>query len=324
MSPTNLLLLVAVVVVLTAGAVLAMLRMRRTVPNGHALIINGTNGEPRVTFGTAMVLPIVQRAETIDISVKTLTISRRGKEGVICGDNLRADLDATFFVRINKTRDDVLRVAQSIGCVRASQPHVLEELFVAKFSEAIKIVAKHLDFEELYTKRDIFKDQVIQVIGRDLSGYCLDDLAIDYLEQTPIELLDPNNVLDAQGIRKIKALAESGRLPPRTEPSNEPASLQARLEKLGLLDVTVTTEVECSVSPLRPSLELPIEADKEPAAGLPSTITKSILTAAGTGALTCKDGRAVFRWTATHVTEAQLIAGARIVHALRDDDHAYR
>jgi uncharacterized membrane protein YqiK len=97
----------------------------------------------------------------------------------------------------------VLKVAQLIGCARASDQNTLEELFVAKFSEALKTVGKRLDFEELYTQRDVFKDQIIEVIGRDLDGYILTDAAIDYLEQTPLDKLDKNNILDASGIRKI-------------------------------------------------------------------------------------------------------------------------
>ena len=34
----------------------------------------------------------------------------------------------------------------------------------------------------------------------------MDDCAIDYLEQTPIESLDQNNIMDAEGIRKITDL----------------------------------------------------------------------------------------------------------------------
>jgi uncharacterized membrane protein YqiK len=44
------------------------------------------------------------------------------------------------------------------------------------------------------------------VIGKDLNGFVLDDAAIDYLEQTPIEALDRDNIMDAEGIRKITAL----------------------------------------------------------------------------------------------------------------------
>ena len=45
------------------------------------------------------------------------------------------------------------------------------------------------------------RDAVVAVIGRDLNGYVLEDVAIDYLEQTPKHLLDPSNILDAEGIR---------------------------------------------------------------------------------------------------------------------------
>lgn len=175
----------------------------RQVAQGQALIVNKMGSEPKVTFTGAVVIPIFNKAEVMDLSVKTIEINRRGKEGLICNDNIRADIKVTFFVRVNKTTDDVLRVAQSIGCARASQQATLEELFSAKFSEALKTVGKQMEFEQLYTQRDVFKDRIIAVIGKDLNGYVLDDAAIDFLEQTPIEILDPQNVLDSLGIRKI-------------------------------------------------------------------------------------------------------------------------
>jgi uncharacterized membrane protein YqiK len=201
-----------VLVLIGAGAIILLgilvlfARCWRQVDQGQAMIINKMGTEPTVTFSGGIVLPIVHRAEVMDLSVKTIEISRRAKEGLICADNIRADIKVTFFVRINKTKDDVLRVAQSIGCARASQQSTIEELFSAKFSEALKTVGKKLEFEQLYTQRDVFKDQIIGVIGKDLNGYVLEDAAIDYLEQTPIEVLDPNNVLDALGIRKITAI----------------------------------------------------------------------------------------------------------------------
>jgi uncharacterized membrane protein YqiK len=194
---------IAVGGVFVLGILVLIARTWRQVEQGRAMIINKMSSEPKVTFSGGIVLPIVNKAEVMDLSVKTIEIARRGKEGLICADNIRADIKVTFFVRVNKTIDDVLRVAQSIGCVRASDPRTLEELFSAKFSEALKTVGKKMEFEELYTKRDIFKDQIIQVIGKDLNGYVLDDAAIDFLEQTPVEVLDPNNVLDALGIEKI-------------------------------------------------------------------------------------------------------------------------
>jgi uncharacterized membrane protein YqiK len=198
--------IVGAVVLFIGGLGFVVARFYRQVNQGQALIVNNLKTEPIVTFTGATVLPIINRAETMDISLKTMELERRGKEGLICKDNIRADIKVTFFVRVNKTRDDVLKVAQSIGCARASDQRTLEELFTAKFSEALKTVGKRLEFVELYDKRDEFKDEIIKVIGQDLNGYVLEDAAIDFLEQTPLEHLDKDNILDAEGIKKITEL----------------------------------------------------------------------------------------------------------------------
>jgi len=198
--------------VLVLGILVLVARTWRQVEQGRALIVNKMGTEPKVTFSGAVVLPIVNKAEIMDLSVKTIDIARKGKDGLICADNIRADIKVTFFVRVNKTKDDVLRVAQSIGCARASQQATLEELFNAKFSEALKTAGKKMEFEQLYTHRERFKDEILQVIGKDLNGYVLDDAAIDFLEQTPVEILDPNNVLDSLGIEKITKITTAANI----------------------------------------------------------------------------------------------------------------
>jgi uncharacterized membrane protein YqiK len=197
--------LLAVVLLLVIGLVFVVGRLFRKVEQGKALIISKVK-KVDVTFTGAVVLPVLHKAEVMDISVKTIDIERTGQEGLICRDNIRADIRITFFVRVNKTTEDVIKVAQAIGTARASDRETLQELFNAKFSEALKTVGKQLDFVDLYTKRDEFRDQIVRVIGTDLNGYSLEDAAIDFLEQTPMAQLDPANILDAQGIRKITEL----------------------------------------------------------------------------------------------------------------------
>ncbi|MGX6604582.1 flotillin family protein [Micromonosporaceae bacterium Da 78-11] len=202
---TGLGVLLAVVLLIVIGALFFLSRMFRKVEQGKALIVSKVR-RVDVTFTGAVVLPVLHKAEIMDISVKTIEIARTGREGLICRDNIRADIRITFFVRVNKTTEDVIKVAQAIGTARASNETTLQELFSAKFSEALKTVGKQLDFVDLYTKRNDFRDQIIEVIGTDLNGYSLEDAAIDFLEQTPLISLDPKNILDAQGIRKITEL----------------------------------------------------------------------------------------------------------------------
>ncbi|NEC20338.1 flotillin family protein, partial [Streptomyces parvus] len=197
--------LVAVVLLIVIAIAFVITRLFRKVEQGKALIISKTK-KVDVTFTGAVVLPVLHKAETMDISVKTIEIRRAGREGLICQDNIRADIQITFFVRVNKTVEDVIKVAQAIGTGRASDKDAIQQFFAAKFSEALKTVGKQLDFVDLYTKREEFRDRIIQVIGTDLNGYHLDDAAIDFLEQTPMAQLDGANILDAQGIRKITEL----------------------------------------------------------------------------------------------------------------------
>jgi uncharacterized membrane protein YqiK len=197
--------LVAACLVVVLLALLAFSRLYRKVDQSQALIVSKTR-RVDVSFTGQVVLPILHRAEVMDISVKTIEISRSGRDGLICRDNIRADIRILFFVKVNKTVQDVIKVAQSVGTERASHQDTLQELFHAKFSEALKTVGKQMDFTDLYTKREELRYHIIELIGVDLNGYHLEDAAIDYLEQTPLSQMDPANVLDAEGIRKITEL----------------------------------------------------------------------------------------------------------------------
>ncbi|BAV04973.1 Uncharacterized membrane protein YqiK, contains Band7/PHB/SPFH domain [Filimonas lacunae] len=178
----------------------------KKIPQGKAIVRTGVGGG-KVAFNKGMyVVPILHKMEIMDISVKKLQIDRLENEGLICKDNIRADIKVAFFVRVNKNIDDVLNVAQIIGTERASDTDTLRNLFEAKFSEALKTVGKKFDFIELYEARREFRTEILDIIGTDLNGYILDDCAIDYLEQTEIKYLSAQNILDSQGIKKITEL----------------------------------------------------------------------------------------------------------------------
>jgi uncharacterized membrane protein YqiK len=192
-------------IIIAVGILALFSRFYRKVDQGKVIVRNGVGG-PVVAFGGILIVPILHHVEVMDISVKRVEIAREGKDGLICKDNLRADIRVAFFVRVNQTKEDVLKVAQLLGCAKASDPATLMDFFDAKFSEALKTVGKKFDFVQLYTEREKFKDEILQIIGTDLNGYALDDAAIDYLEQTDVNKLNSDNILDAEGIKKITEL----------------------------------------------------------------------------------------------------------------------
>lgn len=198
--------IVGAIFLIGAGFLFILNQFYRKVGPEEALVVTGVGGMQVATGSGMIVIPVMHRSELMDLSVKRIEIARRGEAGLICRDNIRADIEVAFFVRVNNTKEDILNVAQSLGCRRASTRDALVELFDAKFSEALKTVGKRFDFVELYNERDKFKEEILKVLGTDLNGYVLDDCAIDFLEQTPITLLNRMNILDAEGIKKITDL----------------------------------------------------------------------------------------------------------------------
>jgi len=208
MLGTNFILfLLGAVAVIFLGVLVIIARFYKKVPQGQALIKTGMSKEPKVAFKNGMwVVPVIHMMERMDLSVKTIEVVRMKEDGLICQDNMRADIKVVFFVRVNADTKSILKVAETIGCARASDPETLRQLFEAKFSEALKTVGKRFEFVELYDNREKFRKEIIDIIGADLNGYSVEDCAIDYLEQTPIEFLKADNILDSEGIKKITEL----------------------------------------------------------------------------------------------------------------------
>src|SRR5690606_4681630 len=119
------------------------------VEQGAALIKNDMSAHPKVFFTGAWVWPVIHKKELMRISLITLEVDRRGKDGLICADNMRADITVAFYLRVNETPEDVLKVAKSLGASRASDRDAVNLLFNAKFSEGLKTVGKQIEFIKL-------------------------------------------------------------------------------------------------------------------------------------------------------------------------------
>lgn len=180
-------------------------RLVRVKPHHALLRSRSLPGAPprEVFFDRAVIIPAVDTYDLMDISIQSLEIQLAGSEGVHCRDNIRADVTCTAYLKVPRVTDSVLIVAQTVGCERASDIGSLQRLFRAKFVEVVKSVFKGFDFEEIYTKREPARDSIIDVVGVELNGFYLEDFSIESIEQTPLDQLDPENILDAEGITKI-------------------------------------------------------------------------------------------------------------------------
>lgn len=188
---------------------------KRVSQTGEALVITKFgNQEKQATLNGAFVWPLVNQYEIMDITRKTIAITREGVkdkvgdeyEGLHCKDNIRANVKVNFYLGVNPDLKDIIQVANNFTAKGASSISLLTDHFGPKFSEALKTAIKSFEFEELYTSRIEFRDSVKKLLENDMESFKLYDVVIDKIEQTPLEAHDPKNVLDADGIRKISEM----------------------------------------------------------------------------------------------------------------------
>jgi uncharacterized membrane protein YqiK len=293
-------------------------RMRRPAP-GTALVVHGSRGRPHVFFdGSTIVFPL-QRATVLDITRKQIEVRRYGKEGIHCRDGIRVDVGATFSVRVNNTREDVLDVLRTVG-ERAGDLETLRELFEAKFSEGMKIAFGRVEFEDIVTRRMEVRDQILEVIGKHHDGFVVEDLSLDYLELTPIATLDRNNIIDARGMKKLSDMTVEARA--RIGIDLATRTWSAALERENVRDVRVAVTVACDVASgqeLRGDL-----ADLDVRGALVGRLAPGVMDKVGSAQLECTNGHAVVTWNDPDVTAEQLVAGAKVVLALRTQPGGYR
>jgi len=255
-------IVIGVIVLILLGIAAIFKSFYVKVEQGTALIVNDMSNTPKVRFTGAVVFPIIYKKELMRISLITLEVDRRGSDGLICADNMRADISVAFYLRVNETAEDVLKVAKSIGASRASDKEAVHDLFAAKFSEALKTVGKQTEFVQLFENRQDFREKIIEVIGDDLNGYVLEDVAIDYLEQTPKASLDPSNILDAEGIKKITELTATQNV--RTNELERDEELAIKKKNVATIEAMLELERQQSDAEARQQREiLSIQAREE-------------------------------------------------------------
>jgi uncharacterized membrane protein YqiK len=178
-----------------------------------AFVRTGMGGVKVVQDGGTLVIPVVHQVIPVSMETMRLNVERRGPHALITKDNLRVDLSAEFYIKVQANADDILQAARSLGG-RNVQPDVVSELVEDKLVSALRTVAATKELVELHSKRDEFASAVQEIVMHDLSsnGLTLEAVTISSLDQTDPSALQEKNVFDAQGLRKIAEITQKARV----------------------------------------------------------------------------------------------------------------
>src|SRR5215218_2762702 len=201
---------VVCVVVAVAGMVS---KFYRKASANMAFVLTGGRRARVIVDGGAIVVPVVHNVVPVSLETMRLNVERRGPHALITKDNLRVDLSAEFYIKVQANEEDILQAARSLGG-RNVQPEQVSELVEDKLVSALRTVAATKELVELHSKRDEFASAVQEIVTHDLAtnGLTLESVTISSLDQTDPSALQERNVFDAQGLRKIAEITQKARV----------------------------------------------------------------------------------------------------------------
>lgn len=250
-------------IVTIVGAVISFMGFYRRTSADQAYVRTGMGGSHVVLDGGTLVLPFFHRVLEINLKTMKLGVNPRGQNALITRDNLRANVLAQFYIRVQADKEHVLNAARSLG-ESSVNAEAVEALVSEKLVSALRAIASQMDLFEIHTKRDEFAERVKEHVKSDLeaNGLLLESVTISELDQTdPAELSD-NNVFDAQGKRKIteitaQAAVERNHLEREAERARRLKDVETRQEILALEQRQAQSEAQQATEIAK------IRADKE-------------------------------------------------------------
>jgi len=215
------------VVLLLIGLVLTCLNLYRKTAANEALVRTGMKGSRVVLDGGIIVFPVVHQVVPVSLETMKLEVERQGQDALITQDNLRVDVKAEFFIRVNPTVEDILQAARSLGHKSVNAREVGALVF-EKLVSALRSVAAQKDLAAIHNDRKIFASSVQELVAEELqqNGLLLETVTISRLDQTDPHGLSDENIFDAQGKKKITEITAAARVE------------RNRLEKLAEQEIT--------------------------------------------------------------------------------------
>lgn len=203
-----------VILLLVGAIVITITRLYVKTSADQAFVRTGMGGQEPIIDGGALVIPVVHEIVPVSLLTMRLDVDRSGPDALITGDNLRADVAAEFYIKVQKIKEDIINAATSLG-ERSVDAESVKHLVNQKLVSALRTVAATRSLHELHTKRDEFASAVQAIVEKDLrpNGLTLESVTISRLDQTPpTAMRGQDNVFDAQGLRTIAEITQRQRI----------------------------------------------------------------------------------------------------------------
>jgi len=209
-TQTAVCVVIGAVILFLTGLVAAITKLYRKTSANQAFVKTGGRKAKVILDKGDFVIPVLHKLVEVSLETMRLDVKRVASDALITKDNLRVDINSEFYIRVQPSPEDILAAARSLG-EKSVRADAVKALVGEKLISALRAVAATKDLMELQLKRDEFASAVQENLVADLrqNGLTLETVTISMLDQTPSENLNPRNVFDAQGLRKITEITQT-------------------------------------------------------------------------------------------------------------------
>src|SRR5437016_13763063 len=89
-------------------------RLYRKASANMAFVRTGMGGVKVIRDKGAVVVPVLHQIIPVSLETMRLNVERRGPHALITRDNLRVDLSAEFYIKVEANTDHILQAARSL------------------------------------------------------------------------------------------------------------------------------------------------------------------------------------------------------------------
>ena len=227
-----------------------------------SFVRTGLSGEKVVLSGGAFVLPIVHNITTVGMRTLRIEVKRGGDKSFITKNRMRVEIVAEFYVRVTPTKEAVSIAAGTLG-KRTMEPESLRDLVQGRFVDALGVVAAQMSMEEIQEKRGEYINAVKGIAKESLSstGLELEAVSLTGLDQAGLEVFDPSNAFDAEGLTQLTELIEAGKK--RRNDIEQDTAISIRAKNLEGEQSALEIDKEKEFSRLLQEREIAKQRDKE-------------------------------------------------------------
>lgn len=178
-----------------------------------ALVRTGLGGRRVVTDGGCLALPILHRVQKVSMQSARMSAARKGREAALTKDQLRADIEMEFELRVDPAPEAVATAAQTLGSRIARSGEAIEDVLAGPLIDALQGAAAKRTLDEIHLDRAGFAAEVAEAVEARAAqmGLQLLSASLVSVDQSDLTQMNENNAFNAKGMRRLAELIAAER-----------------------------------------------------------------------------------------------------------------